>query len=139
MHALLLQEQLREEVLDMARKMAAAELQLLCIDTESKFISTGFAKEVAVSASYFFLVLHYRGAAQLLRSWRPVQALLGVGMRWAGKLAAFPPLTTLLCCRMQLGGGTTTSLMLLRRPLPRQPLEPWLMQRPCEAGSWPGS
>ena len=32
----------------MAKKMAAAELQLLCIDTESKFISTGFAKEVAV-------------------------------------------------------------------------------------------
>ena len=32
----------------MAKKLGAAELQLLCIDTESKFISTGFAKEVAV-------------------------------------------------------------------------------------------
>ena len=45
----------------MAKKMAAAELQLLCIDTESKFISTGFAKEVAVRLSFFAIPLRSPG------------------------------------------------------------------------------
>ena len=39
-----LQEQLKDEVLDMSKKIAAAGFKLLVIDTESKFVSTGFAK-----------------------------------------------------------------------------------------------
>lgn len=51
------QESLREEVLDMARKTAAAGLQLLVIDTENKFVSTGFAEEIAKAAGgkYYYL------------------------------------------------------------------------------------
>ncbi|KIY99567.1 magnesium chelatase subunit D [Monoraphidium neglectum] len=43
-------EQLREEVLDMARKMAAANINLLVIDTENKFVGSGFAHEIAEAA-----------------------------------------------------------------------------------------
>ena len=43
-----LQEELRAEVLDMSKRMGAATMQLLVIDTENKFVSTGFAKEIAV-------------------------------------------------------------------------------------------
>ena len=51
------QDDLREEVLDMAKKMSAAGLQLLVIDTENKFVSTGFAEEIAKAASgkYYYL------------------------------------------------------------------------------------
>ena len=50
-------DELREEVLDMARKAAAAGINVLVIDTENKFVSTGFAKEVAEAArgKYYYL------------------------------------------------------------------------------------
>jgi magnesium chelatase subunit D len=35
----------------MARKCSAAGLQLLVIDTENKFVSTGFAEEIAKAAN----------------------------------------------------------------------------------------
>ena len=35
------------QVRDMAKKLGAAGLQLLVIDTENKFVSTGFAEEIA--------------------------------------------------------------------------------------------
>ena len=44
------QEKLREEVLDMAKGVQAAGIDMLVIDTESKFVSTGFAKEIASAA-----------------------------------------------------------------------------------------
>ncbi|GJD06619.1 Magnesium-chelatase subunit ChlD [Galdieria sulphuraria] len=44
--------ELKQEVLDMARKIAAlAKVKLLCIDTENKFVSTGIAKEIANAAN----------------------------------------------------------------------------------------
>ena len=51
------QEKLREEVLDMARSAQAAGIDMLVIDTESKFVSTGFAKEIAKAAKgqYYYL------------------------------------------------------------------------------------
>jgi len=49
--------QLQEEVLDMAKKSFRAGLQLLVIDTENKFVSTGLAKEIAKAANgtYYYL------------------------------------------------------------------------------------
>lgn len=51
------QEQLKEEVLLMARRVAASNLQMLLIDTENKFVSTGFAEEIAkaAGAKYYYL------------------------------------------------------------------------------------
>lgn len=51
------QEQLREEVLDMAKRLNAEGLQLLVIDTENKFVSTGFAEEIAKASNgnYYYL------------------------------------------------------------------------------------
>jgi len=50
-------EELRAEVLDMSRKVYAAGLQLLVIDTENKFVSTGFAQEIAKAGQgqYYYL------------------------------------------------------------------------------------
>jgi magnesium chelatase subunit D len=49
--------ELKEEVLEVAGKLALAGLQLLVIDTENKFLSTGFAKEFADKAlgKYYYL------------------------------------------------------------------------------------
>ncbi|CAG9466906.1 unnamed protein product [Pedinophyceae sp. YPF-701] len=50
-------EALKDEVRDMAKKVAAAGLQLLVIDTENKFVSTGFAEEIAKAGQgkYYYL------------------------------------------------------------------------------------
>ncbi|GAX78904.1 hypothetical protein CEUSTIGMA_g6343.t1 [Chlamydomonas eustigma] len=50
-------DQLKEEVRDMARKLGAAGIQLLVIDTENKFVSTGFAEEIAKAGNgkYYYL------------------------------------------------------------------------------------
>lgn len=41
------QEQLKEEVLRMAKQVNAAGFNLLCIDTENQFVTTGFGKDIA--------------------------------------------------------------------------------------------
>ncbi|PSC76570.1 magnesium-chelatase subunit chloroplastic [Micractinium conductrix] len=50
-------EELKDEVRDMAKRLSAAGMQLLVIDTENKFVSTGFAEEIAKAAQgkYYYL------------------------------------------------------------------------------------
>eukprot|EP00891_Asterochloris_glomerata_P003786 jgi/Astpho2/3786/fgenesh1_pm.00062_%23_1_t len=49
--------ELQDEVRDMAKRLGAASMQLLVIDTENKFVSTGFAEEIAKAAQgkYYYL------------------------------------------------------------------------------------
>lgn len=46
---------LKDEILDVAGKIYKAGMSLLVIDTENKFVSTGFAKEIARVAQGNFL------------------------------------------------------------------------------------
>ncbi len=57
MSVLSVQNELQEEVKDMAKKMGSAGMQLLVIDTENKFVSTGFAEEIAKAGlgKYYYL------------------------------------------------------------------------------------
>lgn len=50
-------DDLNTEVTDMAKRCAAAGISLLVIDTENKFVSTGFAEEIAKAAQgkYYYL------------------------------------------------------------------------------------
>lgn len=47
----------QDEVRDMSKKCGAAGLSLLVIDTENKFVSTGFAEEISKAANgkYYYL------------------------------------------------------------------------------------
>eukprot|EP00958_Prasinococcus_capsulatus_P013258 scaffold1345_cov581-Prasinococcus_capsulatus_cf.AAC.1 len=51
------QKELKEEILDVSAKIQAAGLQLLVIDSENKFVSTGFAEEMArvAGGKYYYL------------------------------------------------------------------------------------
>ncbi|KAF6263326.1 magnesium chelatase subunit D chloroplast precursor [Scenedesmus sp. NREL 46B-D3] len=50
-------DELKEEVLDMAKKCMGNGIQMLVIDTENKFVSTGFAEEISKAAGgkYYYL------------------------------------------------------------------------------------
>lgn len=47
----------QDEVIDMAKKCMANNIQMLVIDTENKFVSTGFAEEISKAANgkYYYL------------------------------------------------------------------------------------
>lgn len=48
---------MKDEILDVAGKIYKAGMSLLVIDTENKFVSTGFAKEIArvSQGKYYYL------------------------------------------------------------------------------------
>lgn len=50
-------DELKDEVRDMSKRVLAAGFQLLVIDTENKFVSTGFAQEIsnAAQGKYYYL------------------------------------------------------------------------------------
>lgn len=50
-------QELKDEILDVAGKIFKARMSLLVIDTENKFVSTGFAKEIAriAQGKYYYL------------------------------------------------------------------------------------
>ena len=50
-------DELNQEVIDMAKHSSAAGFALLVIDTENKFVSTGFAQEIAKAGGgkYYYL------------------------------------------------------------------------------------
>ena len=50
-------EELNQEVIDMAKTCGAQGFSLLVIDTENKFVSTGFAEEISKAANgkYYYL------------------------------------------------------------------------------------
>ncbi|OIV94941.1 hypothetical protein TanjilG_22138 [Lupinus angustifolius] len=51
------QQELKDEILEVAGKIYKAGMSLLVIDTENKFVSTGFAKEIArvAQGKYYYL------------------------------------------------------------------------------------
>ncbi|KAM5584671.1 hypothetical protein ABKV19_004171 [Rosa sericea] len=51
-------KELKDEILEVAGKIYKAGMSLLVIDTENKFVSTGFAKEIARVAQGFFSNLY---------------------------------------------------------------------------------
>jgi len=50
-------KELKDEILEVAGKIYKAGMSLLVIDTENKFVSTGFAKEIArvAQGKYYYL------------------------------------------------------------------------------------
>jgi magnesium chelatase subunit D len=73
------QQELKAEVLDMAKLLRAAGMQLLVVDTESRFISSGFAKEIASAAGG---VYHYLPAEKT--SERVISSAVSDAMREMG-------------------------------------------------------
>ena len=59
------QSDLKEEVSDIAKKLGGAGIQLLVIDTENKFVSTGFAEEIAKAAGGKYHYLPDAGEGQI--------------------------------------------------------------------------
>jgi hypothetical protein len=75
------QDDLKDEVRDMAKRLASAGLQLLVIDTENKFVSTGFAEEIAKAAQGKYYYLPQASGEHAGDCWWCARVPLGVG--WA--------------------------------------------------------